>query len=151
MHLVCTLLIIIYFITDTDTEKYYFRIISAMNSDLSGPNRAMQPRCAMRFESQTPKSLAMRKSFFFSLAMWQHIRLILNPWKTPEKPSAKILRCWTAMWKIRVLFKIERCEMPAIRTPLRFGLRCERPRCQIASDVGRAMRTTKGGFHLHEI
>ena len=26
---------------------------------------------------------------------------------------------------------------------LRFGLRCERPRRQIASDVGRAMRTTK--------
>ena len=24
-----------------------------------------------------------------------------------------------------------------------FGLRCERPRCQIASDVGRAMRTAK--------
>ena len=33
--------------------------------DLSGPNRAMQPRCAMRFESHIPKSLAMRKSFFF--------------------------------------------------------------------------------------
>ena len=33
---------------------------------LSVPNRAMQPRCAMRFESQTPKSLAMRKSFFAS-------------------------------------------------------------------------------------
>ena len=43
--------------------------------------------------------------------------------------------------------------MPAIRTPaakclrfglpLRFGLRCERPQCQVASDVGRAMRTTK--------
>ena len=29
--------------------------------------------------------------------------------------------------------------------PLRFGLRCEHPRCQIASDVGRAMRTTKPG------
>ena len=27
------------------------------------------------------------------------------------------------------------------RLSLRFGLRCERPRCQIASDVGRAMRT----------
>ena len=27
--------------------------------------------------------------------------------------------------------------------PLRFGLRCECPRCQIASDSGRAMRTTK--------
>ena len=34
--------------------------------ELSGPNRAMQPRCAMRFESHTPKSLAMRKSFFAS-------------------------------------------------------------------------------------
>ena len=33
---------------------------------LSGPNCAMQPRCAMRFESHTPKSLAMRKSFFAS-------------------------------------------------------------------------------------
>ena len=27
---------------------------------------------------------------------------------------------------------------------LQFGLRCERPRCQSASDVGRAMRATKG-------
>ena len=27
---------------------------------------SMQPRCAMRFESHTPKSLAMRKSFFAS-------------------------------------------------------------------------------------
>ena len=27
--------------------------------------------------------------------------------------------------------------------PLRFGLRCEYPQCQIASDVGRAMRATK--------
>ena len=30
---------------------------------------------------------------------------------------AKILRCWPAMRKIGVFFKIERCEMPAIRTP----------------------------------
>ena len=29
---------------------------------LSSPNRAMPPRCAMRFESPTPKALAMRKS-----------------------------------------------------------------------------------------
>ena len=34
--------------------------------------------------------------------------------------------------------------------PLQFGLRCERPRSKIASDVGRAMRTTKGNTqHLH--
>ena len=34
---------------------------------------------------------------------------------------------------------------------LRFGLRCERPRCQIASDVGRAMRTTKALEHLGRV
>ena len=34
--------------------------------DLSGPDRAMQPRCAMRFESHISKSLAMRKGFFAS-------------------------------------------------------------------------------------
>ena len=34
----------------------------------------------------------------------------------PEKPSAKILRCWPAMRKIGMFLKIERCEMPAIRT-----------------------------------
>ena len=33
---------------------------------LSGPNRAMQPRCAMRFESHTLKSLAMRIFFLFA-------------------------------------------------------------------------------------
>ena len=36
--------------------------------ELSGPNRAMQPRCAMRFKSHIPKSLAMRKRFFASNA-----------------------------------------------------------------------------------
>ena len=73
--------------------------------------------------------------------------------KMPEKPSAKILRCWLAMQQIGMFFKIERCKMPAIRTPLRFGLRCERLRCQIASDVGGAMRATKNesvkNFQLH--
>ena len=31
-------------------------------------------------------------------------------------------------------------------SPLRFGLRCECPRCQIASDVGRAIRATKASL-----
>ena len=63
---------------------------------LSGPNRAMQLRCARRFESHTPKSLAMRKQCF---------------------SDAKTgVRCWAAMRKIGKFFKIERCEMPAIRT-----------------------------------
>ena len=34
--------------------------------------------------------------------------------------------------------------------PLLFGLRCERLRCQIASDVGRAMRTTKAWWHASQ-
>ena len=76
----------------------------AASPALSGPNRAMQPRCAMRFESHTPKSLAMRKGFF-SLAMRKHIRLIWNHRKMPEKRPAKILRCWPAMRKIGVFFK----------------------------------------------
>ena len=43
--------------------------------ELSGPNRAKQPRCAMRFESHIPKSLAMRKSFFASDAKTRSLDL----------------------------------------------------------------------------
>ena len=85
---------------------------------LSGPNRAMQPRCAMRFESHTPISLAMRFFFFASDAKTQCHSLDLKSQGNARKPSAKILRCWPAMRKIGVFFKIERCEMPAIRTPV---------------------------------
>ena len=66
----------------------------------------------------------------------------------PEKPSAKILRCWPAMRKIGMLFKIERCETPAIRTPAAVWPAMRTPAMpnpiEIASDAGRAMRTTKG-------
>ena len=41
------------------------RIEKIQSQELSGPNRAMQPRCAMRFESHIPESLAMRTSLFF--------------------------------------------------------------------------------------
>ena len=34
--------------------------------------------------------------------------------------------------------------------PLRFGLRCEHPRSQISSDVGRAMRATKNKTNRHK-
>ena len=114
---------------------------------LSGPNRATQPRCAIRFESQTPKSLAMRKSF--SLAMPKLIRLILYHRKMPEKMSAKILRCWPAMREISVFFRSSDAKCLRFGLPLPFGLQCERPRCQIASDVGRAMRATKICRHGH--
>ena len=89
-----------------------------------------------------PQIASDAKKFFFASDAKTH-SLDLNHRKMPEKPSAKILRCWPAMRKIGVFLKIERCDMPAIRTPLRFGLRCGRPRCHIASDVGQAMRATK--------
>ena len=90
------------------------KIASALLA-LSGPNRAMQLRCAMRFESHTPKSLAMRKRFFASDAKTHSLDLTSQ--ENSRKQPAKILRRWPAMRKIRVFFKIERCEMPAIRTP----------------------------------
>ena len=80
---------------------------------------------------------------FFSLAMRNYIGLIWSHMKMPEKPSAKIPRCWPAMRKIGMLFTIERCGTPDFGLPQRFGLRCECPRCQIASDAGRVIRTTK--------
>ena len=106
---------------------------------LSGTNGAMQPRCAMRFESQTPKSLAMRKKYFL-LAMRKHVRLIDLKKKKNQRKSCDVgLGCKKSGWFLRS--SDPKCLRFGL--PLRFGLRCERPRCQIASDVGRAMRTTK--------
>ena len=85
----------------------------------------MQPRCAMRFESHIPKSLAMPKSLFASDAKTHSLDLNSqeNARKQKKKP-AKILRCWPAMRKIGVFFKIERCEVPAIFDS-RCGLACD--------------------------
>ena len=102
----------------------------------------MQPRCAMRFESQIPKSLAMRRSSFASDAKTHS--LDLKSQEDARKKPAKILRCCPAMQKKSGCFlrsSVAKCLRFGL--PLRFGLRCERPRCQIANDVGRAMRTTK--------
>ena len=66
----------------------------------------------------------------------------------PEKHLAKILRCWPAMRKSASFLRSSDakclrgsdsrcglacdCEMPArVGLPLRFGLRCELPRCQM--------------------
>ena len=97
--------------------------------NLSGPNRAMQPRCAMRFKSRTPKSLAMRKSF--SLAMRIPIRLIWDHRKMPEKKKLRKscdvgLRCQ----KSACFLRSSDAKCLRFGLPLRFGLRCECPRCQ---------------------
>ena len=94
----------------------------------------MQPRCAMRFDSHIPKSLAMRKSFFASDAKTHS--LDLKSQENARKRPAKILRCWPAMRKIGVFLRSSDAKRLQFGLPLRFGLRCEHPRCQIASDVG---------------
>ena len=74
----------------------------------------------------------MRKSFFFASDAKAH-SLDLKSHENARKKAREnpvMLACDATN---RGDFKIERCEMPAIR----------RPRCQIASDSGRAMRTTK--------
>ena len=108
---------------------------------LSRPNRAMQPRCAMRFESHTPKSLAMRKSFSASDAKTHS--LDLKSQEMPEKSQRKSCDVGLRCGKSGCFSRSSDANFLRFGLSLRFGLRCKRPRCQIASDVGRAMRTTK--------
>ena len=70
-------------------------------------------------------------------------RLIWIHRKRATKIPAKILRCWSAMRKIGIFLRSSDAKCLWFGHSLRSGLRCERPRCQIASDVGRAMRSTK--------
>ena len=43
-----------------------FSCVGGAHWDLSGPNRAMPPQCATRFESDSVKLLAMQKRFLFA-------------------------------------------------------------------------------------
>ena len=88
---------------------------------------------------RTPKSLVMGQVLTCDA---KSLSLLSNH-RNGRRAPAQILRCWLAMRNIGMFFKIERREMPAIRTLTIVWLRCERPRCQIASDAGRAMRATK--------
>ena len=107
---------------------------------LIGPNFAMRPWCVMRFESHNPKSLAMRKVFYPSDAkplnlLWAHRKIAAKARKSCDVG----LRCKKSAYFLRS----SHAKCLRFGLPLRFGLRCEHPRYQIASDVGRAMRTTK--------
>ena len=85
-------------------------LLGAHRRGLSGPNRAMQLRCAMRFDSnRTPPNRQRYEKVFFGNAEITG--------KCQKKKPSKILRCWPAMRKFGVVFKIKRCEMPAIRAP----------------------------------
>ena len=89
-----------------------------------------------------PKSLAMR-NLFFSQAMRTPLRWISIHEKRATKAPAEILRCWPAMREIGMLLRSSDAKGLRFGLALRFGLRCEHPRCQIAGDVGRAKRTTQ--------
>ena len=75
--------------------------------------------------------------------MRKHIRLILNHRKMPEKKPAKSCDAGLRCEKSGCFVRSSDAKCLRFGLPLRFGLRCEHPRCQISSDVGRAMRTTK--------
>ena len=111
--------------------------------ELSGPNRAMQPRCAMRFESHTPKSLAMRKSFFFASDAKTHSLDLKSQENARNKRLRKSCDVGLRCEKSGCFLRSSDAKSLRFGLPLRFGLRCEHPQCQIARDVGRAMRTTK--------
>ena len=87
-----------------DCCLHSFELVGAFD----GPNRAMQLRCAMRFES-TPKSLAMpKKQAFVSDA--ETPELALKSQEKAHKSSCEslvILACDAKHW---------RCESPAIQT-----------------------------------
>ena len=97
--------------------------------ELSGPN-LRDVRCDWIC---IPANRAMLKVPFVLRSRYETLSLVWNRRNNARKALAKILRCGP----IGVHFSIERCKKPVIWT------RSERLLCQIASDVGRAMRSTK--------
>ena len=90
-----------------------------------------------------PETLAMRKTL--SLAIRKALRLIWKHRKMPEKPLWK--SCDVGLrWEISAcISRSSDAKCLQFGLSLRFGLRCERPRCQIPSDAGRAMPWHWGG------
>ena len=92
----------------------------------TGPIGRSSVRAAWMGMRQWPKSRDSHRTPTFSLAMQKSVfasdakthSLDLKSQENARKNACeKRLRCWAAMRKIGVFFKIERCERPAIRTP----------------------------------
>ena len=121
----------------------HHRMKTPLAQNLSGPNRTMQPRCAMRFEAHIPKSLAMRKIFLFASDAKTHSLDLKSQENAARKRACENPAMLACDAKNRVdLLRSSDAKCLRFGLPLRFGLRCEQPRCQITSDVGRVMRTT---------
>ena len=76
------------------------------------------------------------------LAMWKSL-ILLSDHRNGRRAPAQILWWWLAMRNIGVVLRSTDAKCLRFGLSLLFGLRCERPRCKIASDAGRAMRATK--------
>ena len=90
-----------------------------------------------------PQIASDAKKFFFSLAMWKPISLIWNHRKSQKYLLRKSCDAGLRCKKSACFLRSSDAKCLRFGLPLRFGLRCGHPQCQIASDVGRAMRTTK--------
>ena len=67
--------------------------------------------------------------------------------KLPRKPCDVGLRCE----KTTCFLRLSNAKCLQFVLSLRFGLGCERPRCQIASDMGRAMQATSMFRRKHKV
>ena len=89
-----------------------------------------------------PQIARCKKSFFLQLAVRKSLRLFwidrIKAQSSRESPSM-CLRCE----KMTCLLRLSDAKCLRFGLSLRFGLRCECVRYQIASDSGRAVRTTK--------
>ena len=80
----------------------------------------------------------------FLLAMRKLLMIRKNSNHSAPERSCEILRCWPAMPKITCFWTSSDAKCLRFELSLRSGLRCDCVRCQIASDLCRTMRTTKG-------
>ena len=80
---------------------------------------------------------------FFSLAMRNPLARSGVTGKIAENSLRKSCDVGLRCEKPGCCYRLSDAKCLRFGLSLRFGLRCEHPRCQIASDAGRAMRTTK--------
>ena len=114
-----------------------FETISAPLKPLKNISPALFKTCLKVFHR--PKFPQKKLFFTARLCRGSHTNEITGKCQTSPCENPAMLACNA---KIGMLGSSD-AKCLQFGLPLRFGLRCERPRCQIASDVGRAMRATK--------
>ena len=124
------------------TLKFLVAQIARCNRDMQCDSNRTPPN---RWRCEKVISLAMRKTH--SLDLKSQENAALNARKKSQRRSCDVgLGCEKSACFLRS--SDAKCLRFGLR--LQFGLRCEHSRCQIASDVGRAiMRTTKFTPKIH--